>query len=133
MMATPVTAPAPARRIGGGPARSVTAASWTALGALLLREINAEGRTVLLTTHHLEEAELLCDRVAIMDHGKILQIGPPASLVRGLDSPTRISVESGVIPAARAPELFAGSEVADDGVSLTVSTRDPAAVLSTLA
>jgi ABC-2 type transport system permease protein len=38
-MATPVTAPAPARRIGGGPARSVTAASWTALGALLLRDL----------------------------------------------------------------------------------------------
>jgi ABC-2 type transport system ATP-binding protein len=99
----------------------------------LLRDINKAGRTVMLTTHYLDEAEVLCDRVAIMDHGKILQIGPPASLVRGLDSPTRISVESGVIPAARAPELFAGSEVADDGVSLTVSTRDPAAVLSTLA
>jgi ABC-2 type transport system ATP-binding protein len=99
----------------------------------LLRDINKQGRTVMLTTHYLDEAEVLCDRVAIMDHGKILQIGPPATLVRGLDSPTRISVESGVIPAARAPELFAGSEVADDGVSLTVSTRDPAAVLSTLA
>jgi ABC-2 type transport system ATP-binding protein len=99
----------------------------------LLRDINKQGRTVMLTTHYLDEAEVLCDRVAIMDHGKILQIGPPASLVRGLDSPTRVSVESGVIPAGRAPELFAGSEVADDGVSLTVSTRDPAAVLSTLA
>jgi len=39
MTATPVTAPAPARRIGGGPTRSVAAASWTALGALLLRDV----------------------------------------------------------------------------------------------
>ncbi len=39
MTATPVTAPAPARRIGGGPTRSVAAASWTALGALLLRDL----------------------------------------------------------------------------------------------
>ena len=63
----------------------------------LLRDINDQGRTVVLTTHYLDEAEMLCDRVAIMDHGKILQIGPPAALVRGLDAPTRISVESGAI------------------------------------
>ena len=39
----------------------------------LLRQINADGRTVVLTTHHMDEAETLCDRVAIMDHGKILE------------------------------------------------------------
>jgi len=100
----------------------------------LLREINRAGRTVMLTTHYLDEAELLCDRVAIMDHGRILEIGAPASLVRGLDSPTRISVESGVIPEGQAHELFAGvAEVSDDGVSLTVATRDPAPVLTALA
>ena len=58
----------------------------------LLRDINDKGRTVMLTTHYLDEAEILCDRVAIMDQGKILQIGAPAALVRGLDAPTRISV-----------------------------------------
>ena len=45
----------------------------------LLRKISAEGRTVVLTTHHMDEAETLCHRVAIMDHGKILKIGPPAA------------------------------------------------------
>jgi ABC-2 type transport system ATP-binding protein len=99
----------------------------------LLRDINRDGRTVMLTTHHLDEAELLCDRVAIMDRGKLLQIGAPAALVRGLDSPTRISVESGVISAAAARDLFPSADVSDDGVSLTVATRDPAAVLSALA
>ena len=49
----------------------------------LLRAIAAEGHTVVLTTHHMDEAETLCQRVAIMDHGKILQIGAPAALVRG--------------------------------------------------
>ena len=39
----------------------------------LLRQISAEGRTVVLTTHHMDEAETLCDRVAIMDHGVILE------------------------------------------------------------
>src|SRR5262245_37488019 len=97
----------------------------------LLRDINAQGRTVVLTTHYLDEAEILCDRVAIMDTGKILEIGPPATLVRGLDAPTRISIESGALSEAEARRLFADSEVADDTVSLTIATRTPANVLAT--
>jgi len=98
----------------------------------LLRQISGSGRTVVLTTHHMDEAETLCDRVAIMDHGKILKIGPPAALVRELDHPLRISVQSGL---ASADELAArtGAQVGDDGVSLTVATRDPAGALAALA
>ena len=104
----------------------------------LLRQISAEGRTVVLTTHHMDEAETLCDRVAIMDHGVILEEGPPAALVRRLDQPLRVSVESGLLPAddARALAARAGAppeSVTDDGVSLTIATRDPAAVLAGLA
>jgi ABC-2 type transport system ATP-binding protein len=99
----------------------------------LLRELNAQGRTVVLTTHHLDEAEVLCDRVAIMDAGKILQLGSPAMLIRGLDAPTRISIESGVLTTAQARELFADAEIDDDTVSLTIATRAPSAVLATLA
>ncbi len=50
----------------------------------LLREINAAGRTVVLTTHYLDEAEVLCDRVSIMDAGRILRTGPPAELISEL-------------------------------------------------
>jgi len=104
----------------------------------LLRQISAEGRTVVLTTHHMDEAETLCDRVAIMDHGVILEEGPPAALVRQLDQPLRVSVESGQLPDddARALAARAGAppdSVTDDGVSLTIATREPAAVLSGLA
>ncbi len=99
----------------------------------LLRDINSQGRTVVLTTHYMDEAEVLCDRVAIMDEGKILQNGPPAALVRGLQAPTRISVESGAIGEGDARKLFDSSEVADDGVSLTIATHAPSSVLSTLA
>jgi ABC-2 type transport system ATP-binding protein len=105
----------------------------------LLRQINADGRTVVLTTHHMDEAEILCDRVAIMDHGKILQLGPPATLVRGLDSPVRISIESGVLSGADASVLASAAaagepaEVEDDGVTLTFATRQPAAILASLA
>src|SRR5947209_768902 len=99
----------------------------------LLRDINAQGRTVVLTTHHMDEAELLCDRVAIMDKGRVLQLGPPAALVRGLDAASRISIETGTLPIGTVKQLFPDADVEDDTVSLTISTRDPATVLATLA
>ncbi|MFJ7910977.1 ABC transporter ATP-binding protein [Kitasatospora sp. NPDC096204] len=104
----------------------------------LLRDINAEGRTVVLTTHYLDEAEVLCDRVSIMDHGRVLHTGAPAALIREIDDTVRISVASGQLPLDRARELMtaAGADVAnleDDTVSLSVSTRLPAPVLSVLA
>ncbi len=99
----------------------------------LLRQINDTGRTVVLTTHHLDEAEALCDRVAIMDHGRILELGPPATLVRGLAAPTRISVESGALPIEEARAIQPESTVDDDGVSLTIATMNPAPVLAALA
>ena len=99
----------------------------------VLRSINAEGRTVVLTTHYLDEAEVLCDRVAIVDRGRLLQLGAPAELVRGLDSPVRISIESGQLTVPDAKALAADAEVADDGVSLTIATRSPSDVLASLA
>ena len=104
----------------------------------LLRDINAEGRTVVLTTHYMDEAEILCDRVSVMDHGKVLRTGAPAALVREIDDTVRVSVESGLLPVESARELLAaaGAETAsveDDGVSLAVSTRSPAPVLAVLA
>jgi lipooligosaccharide transport system ATP-binding protein len=47
-----------------------------------LRSLQAQGNTLVLTTHYLDEAERLCDRLVIMDHGKILVEGPPADLIR---------------------------------------------------
>ena len=47
----------------------------------------AAGRTVLLTTHYMEEAERLCDRVAVVDHGKIIAQGSPETLIAGLNAP----------------------------------------------
>jgi ABC-2 type transport system ATP-binding protein len=48
----------------------------------LVREIRTRGKTVLLTTHLMEEAERLCDRVAIVERGRVIDIGTPAGLVR---------------------------------------------------
>jgi ABC-2 type transport system ATP-binding protein len=50
----------------------------------LADSIRAEGRTIVLTTHYMDEAETLCDRVAIMDHGKILAMEPPDTLIERL-------------------------------------------------
>jgi ABC-2 type transport system ATP-binding protein len=99
----------------------------------LLRAINVQGRTIMLTTHYMDEAETLCDRVAIMDHGRILELGPPAELVRGLDAPTRISIESGAVDVDDARTLSDDADVDDDGVSLTIVTRTPAPILAALA
>ena len=99
----------------------------------VLRGINAEGRTVVLTTHYLDEAEVLCDRVAIVDRGRLLKLGAPAELIRGLDSPVRISIESGLLTVPDAKALTADAEVSDDGVSLTIATRSPSEVLAALA
>jgi ABC-2 type transport system ATP-binding protein len=75
-----------------------------------------------------------------MDHGKVLELGPPAALVREIDQPVRISIESGLLTKDAAAELAGprpgnvpGTGVTDDGVSLTIATRDPAAVLAGLA
>ncbi|MEU8124583.1 ABC transporter ATP-binding protein [Spirillospora sp. NPDC049024] len=99
----------------------------------VLRSINTDGRTIVLTTHYMDEAEILCDRVAIMDSGRILRLGPPAVLVRGLAAPARISVASGVLAVEDARLLPGADEADDDGVSLTISTRDPSAVVAAMA
>jgi ABC-2 type transport system ATP-binding protein len=62
-------------------------ALWEILG-----ELNAQGQTILLTTHYMEEADQLCDRLAIMDHGRILALGTPAQLKESLGTDTVLTV-----------------------------------------
>jgi ABC-2 type transport system ATP-binding protein len=64
-------------------------ALWEILG-----ELNREGQTILLTTHYMEEADELCDRVAIMDHGKILALDTPAGLKRSVGADTIVTVKA---------------------------------------
>jgi ABC-2 type transport system ATP-binding protein len=65
----------------------------------LVRGIRQRGKTVFLTTHLMEEAERLCDRVAIIDHGRIVDIGTPAELVRR-HSPERTVIVTTDDPSA---------------------------------
>src|ERR1700678_158993 len=58
----------------------------------LLRDLNASGQTIMLTTHYMEEADQLCGRVAIMDRGRILAMDTPASLKKQIDADTIATV-----------------------------------------
>ncbi len=60
----------------------------------LLRELHGEGQTILLTTHYMEEADQLCDRVAIMDHGRILALDTPAALKQSVGADTVVTVKT---------------------------------------
>ena len=64
-------------------------ALWEVIG-----ELHAEGQTILLTTHYMEEADQLCDRVAIMDHGRLLALDSPAALKRTLGADTEVRISS---------------------------------------
>jgi len=99
----------------------------------VLREINNRGKTVVLTTHYMDEAEALCDRVAIMDAGRILQLGAPAALVRALNAPVRIAVEQAQLDPQAARSLPGVDAVEEDGTSTIITTRTPSPVLSALA
>jgi len=59
----------------------------------LVQEVRQRGKTVFLTTHYMEEAENLCDRVAILDQGKIVALDTPANLIRDLKISERISFQ----------------------------------------
>jgi len=56
----------------------------------LVREVQARGKTILLTTHFMEEAERLCDRVAILDHGRIVALDTPGELIHSLGGQERL-------------------------------------------
>ena len=58
-----------------------------------MQTLKSEGRTVVYTTHYMEEAQRLCDRVAIMDHGRLLALDTVAGLLRRTDRPPTVILE----------------------------------------
>jgi ABC-2 type transport system ATP-binding protein len=86
----------------------------------LLGELHKDGQTIMLTTHYMEEAERLCERVAIMDHGRILALDTPAALKQGIGADTIVTVKTTGDPAALADLLARDVE----GVTRTRVTDD---------
>jgi ABC-2 type transport system ATP-binding protein len=74
----------------------------------LLRELHGEGQTILLTTHYMEEADQLCDRVAVVDHGQLVAEGTPADLT-GTAGQLRFRAEPGLDTDGLISALPAGS------------------------
>jgi ABC-2 type transport system ATP-binding protein len=97
----------------------------------LVRLIRKRGKTVVLTTHYMEEAYELCDEIAIMDRGKVIAQGSPNDLLRehfrGLS--IRIPKNGG---AGWAPDSIAGCEVFDRGDAFELLTEDPEKTMRTL-
>jgi ABC-2 type transport system ATP-binding protein len=92
----------------------------------LVREIRHRGKTVFLTTHLMEEAERLCDRVAIIDHGRIIDVGTPAELVRRhCPEQTVILATEDSSAAERLGALPNVDTVTREGAVVTVKGRAP--------
>ncbi len=85
----------------------------------ILTQLHKDGQTIILTTHFMQEAESLCQRVAIMDHGKILALGTPDELKKSVGSESVLNLEVSGDPLALAEKLRAEIE---DPVSITTSS-----------
>lgn len=96
----------------------------------LMREIRDRGKTIVYTTHQLDEAEALCDRVAIMSGGEVVAVGDPLELVDSLDQPVRVFVPCERISVGAARGLPGVDEARTEGASTVIATRAPGLVLS---
>src|SRR5215467_12147453 len=98
----------------------------------LIEEMKKEERTIVLTTHYIEEAERLCDRVAIIDEGKIVAMGKPRELQQKSRMQSRIDIVTAqTLNGSELPPWPEALEtlLADDGRSLTIYSSRPARTL----
>jgi len=100
----------------------------------IVKQIKAEGRTVILTTHYMDEAEVLCDRLAILDHGKILQEGTPRGLIQALDVPSMVELAfaPGTQPDPGPLSAALGLPVEARAEHWEIPSRDPKTLLPRL-
>ena len=104
----------------------------------ILRVLHAEGQTILLTTHYMEEAEALCEQVSVVDHGEVLASGTVNELKAGTGAETVITVRyDEPVPDGMAEHAGLGrragvSKVEADGDQVRVFTREPDGVLGEL-
>jgi ABC-2 type transport system ATP-binding protein len=102
----------------------------------IIREIRSAGRTVLLTTHYMDEAERLCDRVAIVDRGRLIALGSPRELIASLGGEHIIEFtldgEERTSRCAELSDLPDVSEVREENSHISLSVTEPHVVLPAL-
>jgi ABC-2 type transport system ATP-binding protein len=100
-------------------------ALWDVIGSL-----RSEGRSVLLTTHYMDEAEILCDRIAIMDHGRILELGTVTELVdrRFHERTVRFDAIGGLDEGRLAAMPGVSSLAREDGETVLYTNDVPATI-----
>jgi ABC-2 type transport system ATP-binding protein len=96
----------------------------------MFRKMEGSGTTIILTTHYIEEAESLCDRVAIMDHGRIIALGSPEALKKTSGSGNLIEIEmaGGVVPDLKTIPEVVRVWWKDGTLSARVTDADIAAI-----
>jgi ABC-2 type transport system ATP-binding protein len=97
-----------------------------------LRDIKRHGRTIVYTTHHMDEADALCDQVAIVRSGELIALDTPINLVRTLNAPTRVLVPRERLSEDAAKGLDAADSVVITADSTVIITSDVARVLTSL-
>ncbi|MFD8826746.1 ABC transporter ATP-binding protein [Streptomyces sp. NPDC059605] len=98
----------------------------------VLRDLKGAGRTIIYTTHHLDEAEALCDRVAIMVEGSVAALDSPARLIAAAGPTTRLVVPAGRLTLARAQEIEGVDRVTEEPDALVLETLESGKVLAAL-
>ena len=99
----------------------------------VLRGLKSQGRTVFYTTHHMDEAQALCDRVAILSHGRLAALDSPGNLIRSLKAPTLLSLPADQVSVGVAAVLDGVDRAWVDGTEVVVETRSAGRVLAALA
>jgi ABC-2 type transport system ATP-binding protein len=103
----------------------------------LVKELVGRGKTILLTTHYMYEAEELCDRIAVVNHGQIVALDTPAALKMRASTDSLIVVHTTTENGALSHELdHLKSEIthlSNSNDTLTIHTRNPGRILNSLA
>jgi ABC-2 type transport system ATP-binding protein len=98
----------------------------------VIQELKEDKRSILLTTHYIEEAERLCDRVAIIDAGKIIELGTPREIQERVLGHTQVEVTTQrPLPLERLPEKLRNEKHTSrlEGRTLSVQSATPAAII----
>jgi lipooligosaccharide transport system ATP-binding protein len=99
-----------------------------------LRNLRRQGKTLLVTTHYMEEAQRLCDRIAVMHHGKVIAEGSPAELLAAHTAPRVVEIHGADLDAAQIAQIVGGlaQEVESVGDRILIYTDDGESITAAL-